>query len=175
MKKFNIFIPLVLIVLIGACTSIKSVSQLGEDVYILNEDEWEGTWAAGENSLQVKIIDTESSEILIMFIEKGKIQKYTVFIKQNGKDSYMNLVDEDNRYFFTKFIKTKNQVIIWLPSEKALKHAISDKKLEGLVTKDKDIVINANKNSFNQYFIDNKEKMLFEYEKPLILRKLIAQ
>ncbi|MFV2005639.1 MAG: hypothetical protein ACC650_10550 [Gammaproteobacteria bacterium] len=173
MKNLKLLSVLVLLAFLGACTTVKSVNQLGKDNYILDKDEWEGTWIAGDGSLQLYIVDIKLAEIEIVFIEKGEIKKYQVFLRQNGKDSYMNLVAEDGRYYFAKYIKRKNQIITWLPSIKMLKTAISNRKLEGIINEEKDLLIKSDKNTLNKYFIENKGKMLFEYEEPFVFRKLV--
>ena len=109
--------------------------------------------------------------IEVVFIERGKIEQYTVTIKQSGEDRYMNLLNEDKRYLFAKFKKRYNQIIVWPPSSKAMKAAIASKSIKGEITKDDDLLITADKKSLDKFFSDNSEKMLFDYGEPVVFRK----
>jgi uncharacterized protein YcfL len=173
MKIFKLLNLFVLLILIGACSTIKTINQLGEKTYLLDKNKWEGTWVTGEGFLQLKVIDIETSEVSIMLIEKGELQKYKIFIRKNGEDSYMNLVDEDNHYLFAKFKRTRNQIIVWLPSREMMQKAINSKALTGVISEKKNVLITSEKKQVNNYFVENKDKILFEYEEPIIFRKLI--
>jgi hypothetical protein len=172
MKKIQILILGILLTLIYSCSSIRSIHKLGEESLKINKEEWEGTWISGDASFYVKVIDTTISQIEIMSIENGKLEKHSVFINQNGNNTYGNLLTKDKHYIFVKFKKRKNELLMWLPELEMIKVAINSNKLEGII-KDKDILIKSEKKLFNKYFIDNKEKMLFEYEKPFIFKKLL--
>ncbi len=178
MNSIKQLILLALTSLIIGCTLVQSVNKLGKDIYTPNKDEWEGTWVSEGGSLQLKIINQEHGEIEIMFIENGKLLKYRVFLTQNDDDNtYMNIVGktEEKHYYFAKFKKDSNQTIVWQASTEALKEAIIKKKINGSIVKNKygdTIIINATKNELNKFFIKNRRQMLFEYEEPLILRRL---
>ncbi|MCF6226013.1 MAG: hypothetical protein L3J22_06875 [Xanthomonadales bacterium] len=163
---------IVFLLVVVACNTVKSVNQIGETTYPLTVGEWGGTWLAGDSSLVLEVKDTKTGEIEIMFIENGEIEKHTVFVRQNGGDAYMNLIDEDKLYLFAKFKKSTNQIIIWLPLEKEMKLAINNKQLEGVISEGSDVIIKSDKLSLNKYFIANKEKILFDYEEPMIFRRL---
>ena len=84
--------------------------------------------------------------------------------------------EEDKFYYPVKFKKKKNQVIIWLISESLMKKAISNKTLVGVITKHKyteEILIKASKKDLNRYFSENSDQMLFNYNDPFILRRLV--
>lgn len=162
----------------SGCSFVQSVNKLGEEIYIPNKDEWEGTWIAEDGSLQIKVINKELGEIRIMFIENGELLNYRIFLAKNGNDTYMNLVvkSEDKFYYPAKFKKKTNQVIVWRVSSDFLKKAITSKKIDGEITEHKyndDLLIKASKEKLNSYFIENSDQMLFEYEDPLILWRLV--
>lgn len=164
---------IVLLLVVVACDSVRSTNQLGETTYPLTVGEWDGTWLTGDGSLVLEVKDTKTGEIEIMFIEKGEIEKHTIFVRQNGSDTYMNLIDEDKLYLFAKFKKSTNQIIIWLPLAKEIKLAINNKQLEGVISEGgSDLIIKSDKSRLNKYFIVNKSKILFDYEEPVIFRKL---
>ncbi len=173
MNLFKLLSLLVVLLFLAACSSIKSINQLGQEIYQLNEDKWNGTWVTGEGSIQLEVVDTTNSEVSIMFIEKGKIQKYKVFIRKDADNSYMNLIDKDNHYFIAKFKKTRNQIIVWLPALEMMQKAVNSKAIAGIVSENKNVLITAEKKQLDRYFFDNKERMLFEYEEPVVFRKLI--
>ena len=180
MKNIQIFILLIFITLICSCSSIRSIHKLGEEPYMLNAEEWEGTWIAGDEAYTVKVVnwqssifvDSTSSEIEVMSIENDKIVKHNFFIKQTGSNTYGNLVTKEKHYIFVKFKKRKNEIIIWLPNFDMMKEAIDSKKLAGVV-KDKDVLLKSDEKVFNTFFTDNEDQMLFKYEEPFIFRKLI--
>lgn len=162
----------------SGCSFVQSVNKLGEEIYIPNKDEWEGTWIAEDGSLQIKVINKELGEIRIMFIENGELLNYRIFLAKNGNDTYMNLVEksEDKFYYPAKFKKKTNQVIVWRVSSDFLKKAITSKKIDGEITEHKyndDLLIKASKEKLNSYFIENSDQMLFEYEDPLVLWRLV--
>lgn len=162
----------------SGCSFVQSVNKLGEEIYIPNKDEWEGTWIAEDGSLQIKVINEELGEIRIMFIENGELLNYRIFLAKNGNDTYMNLVEksEDKFYYPAKFKKKTNQVIVWRVSSDFLKKAITSKKIDGEITEHKyndDLLIKASKEKLNSYFIENSDQMLFEYEDPLVLWRLV--
>ncbi|VAW74698.1 hypothetical protein MNBD_GAMMA15-832 [hydrothermal vent metagenome] len=160
-----------IILLSSACTSISSVHPLGTDTVQLVEHEWRGTWIAQDGTLQLDVLDTKAGIIELVFIEHGKIEKYTVTIKKSGQDTYMNLLNKDKSYLFAKFKKRYNQIIVWPPSSKAMKVAIASEAIKGEITKDDDLLITADKDNLNKFFADNSEKMLFEYDEPVVFRK----
>lgn len=172
MNILKVLVLVILLLAVVGCSAVRSVNQVGESIYPLTISEWDGTWVTGDGSLVLEVRDSKTGELEIMFIEKGELEKHTVFVKQIGNDSYMNLVDKDSSYLFAKFKKSRNQVIVWLPSAKEIKLAISNKQLDGLVDGDSDLLIKSDKSSLNKYFEANKEKMLFEYEEPVVFRKL---
>ncbi len=178
MNSIKSIILLALTSLIIGCSVVQSVNKLGKDVYIPNRDEWEGTWVTEGGALQLRIINQEHGEIEIMFIEKDKLLKHRVFLTQNdANNTYMNIIGkpEEEYYHFVKFKKNNNQAIIWNVSIEALKEAIIKKKINGSIVKNEysdTLIINATKKKLNSFFIKNKKQMLFEYEKPLILRRL---
>lgn len=162
----------------SGCSFVQSVNKLGKEIYIPNKDEWEGTWIAEDGSLQIKVINKELGEIRIMFIENGELLNYRIFLAKNGNDTYMNLVEksEDKFYYPAKFKKKTNQVIVWRVSSDFLKKAITSKKIDGEITEHKyndDLLIKASKEKLNSYFIENSDQMLFEYEDPLVLWRLV--
>ncbi len=178
MNSIKSIVLLALTSLIIGCSFVQSVNKLGKDVYIPIKDDWEGTWVAEDGALQLKIIDQAHGEIEIMFIEDGKLLKYKVFLTKNGDDNtYMNVIGrkEEKYYHFAKFKKDNNLTIVWHISTEALKEAIIKKNLNGNIINNKygdTILINATKKELNKFFINNRRQMLFEYENPLILRRL---
>jgi len=178
MKNLRLIIIFLLLVLINGCSLVKSVNKLGNEVYIFKENEWQGTWIVDDNALQIKEIDQNSGEIEIILIERAKLLKYRILLAQNGKDTFMNFIEkpEDEFYYPAKFKKNKNQLIVWRVSSDALEKAISKKKIDGEVTKHKysnDVLITADKEKLNSFFINNRKQMLFDYEEPLILQRLV--
>jgi hypothetical protein len=178
MMILRVIILFVLASFISGCSFVKSVNKLGEEPYTANENEWKGTWIVDDNSIQIKVINHKLGEIEIMFIEAGKLLKNRVFLTQKGSETYLNLVEkpEDKFYYPAKFKKSKNQLIVWRVSSDALKKAIRDKKIDGEITKHKysdDVLIKASKEELNNFFIRNREQMLFDYEEPFVLRRLV--
>ena len=145
MKVFKLSSLLILVMLLGACSSVKSIHQLGQEIYQLDEKKWNGTWVTGEGSIQLEVVDNASGEVSIMLIEKGAIQKYKVYITKNTDDSYMNLVDKDNQYFIAKFKKTRNQIIVWLPAVEMMRGAVTSTAISGVVSENKNILITSEK------------------------------
>lgn len=175
LKIVSVFL---LMILVSGCSSIKSINKLGETPYVPNITEWEGTWVAEGGALQLQVIDQKQGQIEILFIDSGKLHKYRLFLTQSDKDTYMNFLEkqEDKFYYPVKFKKKKNQVIIWLISESLMKKAISNKTLAGVITKHKyseEIQIKASKKDLNRYFSENSDQMLFNYNDPFILRRLV--
>lgn len=160
-------------IFLGACSTIKSTQQLGSEIYVLEKNKWEGTWVTGEGSIQLKVVDINSSEVAIMFIEKDEVQKYKAFIRTNGDGSYINVIDTDNHYFFAKFKKTRNQIVVWLPERHMMQKAISTGGVIGSVSEKKNVLITSEKKQLDSYFFENNNLMLFDYEEPIIFRKLI--
>lgn len=178
MKLSRLIILLALAIFISACSVVKSVNKLGGEHYKVSKEQWEGTWIAEDGALQIKVLKPDSGELQIMFIENGKLESYTLFLGRNGSDTYINFVEnaDDQFYYPAKFKKSNNQIIVWLLSTEMLKQAIINKEIDGKIIKQKysdDILITASPEELNQYFTDNKQHMLFDYEEPLILRRLV--
>jgi len=173
MTNLKICILLILALTLGACTSTKSTNMLGNYALKLNEDEWNGTWVIENEAYQIKVINPDFGIMQSISIEDGKIKKHRIFATQSGDDKYINLVAPDKRFFFAKFKKEQNSVIVWLPSKEMLKKAIENSEIEGKVDKDDNVLITASGKAFSEFMKTNKNMMMFEYENPGIFKRLV--
>jgi len=174
--NFKLIVLSVIFMFINGCSYVSSVNQLGEEIYIANEKDWNGTWVTHSGSLNIHVVNAKLGEIEVLFIEHGKLEKHKIYLTKTAKDSYLNLINkaEDKFFFLGKFIKNKNELILWAASTEYIKKAIVNKSLAGKTTNEKHdgVSITASKEALNKYFKDNRDKMLFFYEEPLVLRRL---
>jgi len=174
MKKLKIFILLLSALTLGACSSIKSTSMLGDYALKLSEDEWNGTWVIEKDIYHIRVINPDFGIFELVSTEDGKSKKHRAFAAYSGDDKYINLVASDKKFFFAKFKKEKDSVTVWLPSKKMWAKAIEDNKIDGEVDEDGNILITAKSSRvFSDFFKTNKELKMFDYENSNILKRRI--
>ncbi len=172
MKNLRVILLLIFVPALYACATITSTQMLGENVYLLDPMEWDGTWIIEKDSFQLEVVDKIAGKIEIRSIAGNKVEVNTLFIRQSGKSNYINFIDEENNYFFAKFKKNKNQVIVWLPSKNEFQQAIKNNEIEGNINKRGDVQTTASSESFNKYVTANSRIMIFQYEEPGVFRRL---
>ncbi len=173
MKPLKSFLILVFIITITACATVTSNNILGKDSYLISKEGWNGTWIIGEESVKVKVIDPDSSEIEVVYISKGEIQRRRVLIRRNKNKYFMNFKGDDNKYYFGRFKKHKNQIVVWGPSLKLLLNARNNNELEIIDVSNKEWLIKSEQETLNKFYIKNSETMSFDYENPYVFRRII--
>ena len=172
MKNFKKYIWLVLLLTLGACSTIKSTNLVGDYALKLNPDEWNGTWVIGEETYQVNVINEDFGIMESVSIKDGKTQKYKMFATQGGDDKYINLVNADKRFSFVKFKREKNSATAWMPSKEVFKKAIESHKIAGEIDEGGNILITASGKAFSEFIKTNPELMMFELESPSIFKRV---
>jgi hypothetical protein len=172
MKYFKKHIWLVLVLALGACSSIKSTNIIGDYALKLNPDEWNGTWVIEDETYQVSVINPDFGIMGSVSNKDGKIEKHRMFATQIESDTYINLVNADKSFSFAKFKKEKNLVTAWKPSIEVFKKAIENSEIDGEVDKDGNIVITASGKVVSEFLKANSASILFEYESPNVFKRL---
>lgn len=185
----NRFLKPFLLLLMSAaffgCSTVQSVSILGSEPYQLDEKNWDGTWVAEDGSFKLKVTNGKNGEAEVLFIDSGELQKYSLFFTKTGKDSFVNvLLNEKEKfkhpgartvYYPVKFKRNNNQLILWIIDVKKIQNAVEAKQIKGVTKKDKyssDVLLTGDRASLNAFFTNNRDKMLYVYEEPFIVRKL---
>jgi len=172
MKNFKKYIWLVLVLTLGACSSIKSTNIVGNYALKLNPGEWNGTWVIGEDAYQISVINPDFGIMTSVSIKDGKTQKHRIFVTQAGSDKYINLVNADKSFSFAKFKKEGDSATAWMPSKEMFKKAIENHKIAGEVDEGGNILITASGKAFSEFIKTNPELMMFEHESPSIFKRV---
>jgi len=198
-KKFGPLCLVVVMLAISACTTVTSTSPVGFDTYVLDKDHWDGTWVTDDrahefskdewegnwitvnDSIQITVTSYVDSEIEINFLEKGELHSHKVLVRKIGKDSYLNLINDDGHYVFAKFRmrnknRKRNKIIIWPPSDSVISKAFEDKELTGETRStgeySGEIRINSDEETLNNFYSENRDRMLFYYEDPIVMLRI---
>ncbi len=85
----------------------------------------------------------------------------------------MNFKGDDNKYYFGRFKKHKNQIVVWGPSLKLLLNARNNNELEIIDVSNKELFIKSDQETLNKFYIQNSETMSFDYENPYVFRRIV--
>jgi hypothetical protein len=145
---------------------------------VLKKDDWQGTWLHNDGAIVLKVPESEPGRLQALWIEDDQLESYMLDLRKLAKHHFINLQDKDKLYWFAKFNREGDTLLIWLPFVKQFKNAIEQQQIQGKVItaksslKSDDVVIESANDVLEQFFVDKQDIMLFDYENPLILQRL---
>jgi len=167
------------------CSSVTIEQPLSTHPTPVDKDQFEGTWLVEKSAIEVKFASNGVARIagtewkddhfrLVqgeMIVTEGKENKYISI--RFGEDG-----DWTNRYFFLRYTFTdRGDLVVWMPNTDAFEKAVETNALQGVVTKQRDsknINVTNTPATLLDFMDDPERRDLFEYRKPIVLRRIVA-
>lgn len=159
-----------------ACTSITSTHMVGGEPLAIDKKTWEGAWIIQDDVVHLKVMDEATGEVMLIFVDltadadEKLVHQYTGYLRKSSKNEYFNIVDSDNNrgYFFARFKRAGNELIVWNPDYDVITDAVEGRQLQALKD-DSSIEITATGETLVLFLESNDA---FMYEEPAVFRKL---
>ena len=148
------YLPIVALVLSG-CEAVLTEQPLGEEVRVLDEETWQGTWLSNGVVLMTTVMDAEKGVMQAAWLERGeegaRTESYTGFVRQTGDWVFLNMEhqpedtdqesvkDASPAYFWARVENDGRRVILWWPNTEEVRKAVNSGNLPGLVKEDNDV------------------------------------
>ncbi len=181
----SIFLILVLSILMGCPVVSKNIVGLQE--FKLDAQKIDGTWINDEGAILIKAIEPEKGIIKITFLEdREKIESVKIKIMKGTTWLYFNILPEaeskDSDYMWGRFQLGENKIIFWHPANDAFSKAIEDRKIQGVIKKERQedgkfsfttstiILTDSAKNIVN--LVETSDKSFFLWDEPVFFIRL---
>jgi hypothetical protein len=180
-----IFLILVLSLLIGCPVVSKNIVGLQE--FKIDAQKIDGTWISDEGAILIKTIDAEKGIIKITFLEdREKVESVKIKIMKGKSWLYFNILPEkeskDIEYMWGRFQQGENRIIFWHTANQAFTKAIEERKIQGVIKKEKQedakfsfttsttILTDSAENIIN--LVETSDKSFFSWDEPVFFIKL---
>ena len=185
----NIAKRLLLILILAALMGCPAVSKniIGLQEFKIDAQKVDGTWISDEGAILIKTIDAEKGIIKITFLEdREKLESVKIKIMKGKSWLYFNILPEkeskDNDYMWGRFQLGENRIIFWHTASQAFTKAIEQRKIDGVIKKEKQedaklsfttsatILTDSAENIIN--LVETSDKCFFSWDQPVFFIKL---
>lgn len=198
MKSRNIYLLVISVILLTACSTVTSRNLVGLTNFELEEKDWNGLWFFPDDSnfIKIKVIDKKNGILKAAKIDEQdnnfKLDEIVIQIKKGKKSLYANVLEEKgekakDEYFWCKISNEKGKILYWFPSSERFLKAAELKKIKAIINNETDSVnLNGQDKDVSResvILIDEPEKIIdmiedgesnyFEWEHPIILIKYL--
>ncbi|MFK5922426.1 MAG: hypothetical protein QM496_09625 [Verrucomicrobiota bacterium] len=183
----SLLLTLCALLLLCQCSSVTTTQPLTSKPKAIDKEKFEGTWLVDGkgNSLQVKFDDNGIAQIAALEWKDGhfEIETMEMTVAEKGEYKFISLRAKEKgqwmkNYYFAQYKFTEQgDLIVWLPDSKAFENAIKEKLLSGKIKPGKyttDVNISSDANTLLKLISGSKNSELFDYQTPIILRKIAS-
>lgn len=180
-----LFLILVVSTLTGCPVTSKNIIGLQE--FKLDAQKIDGTWINDEGAIFIKAIEPDKGIIKIAILEdREKIESVKIKIMKGTAWLYFNVLPEaeskDSDYTWGRFQLNDNKIIFWHTTSEAFAKAIEERKIKGIVKKEKQedgkfsfttstvVLTDSAKNIIN--LVETSDKSYFSWDEPVVFIKL---
>jgi hypothetical protein len=190
MKNLLTTITLCCALAVAGCSKVVSENPIGIDNYLIQPEDWNGTWLSEDEFMKIKVIDEAEGLFEIVWIEEKdddfKLETMMCQLRQGVSGVYLNVKDVPGEplkdyYYWGKIKKDKDNILFWLPSFEAFEEAYESNIIQAIVEKsDPD----ENGKQYVQYIkinddpkkivdlIESNSGKYFDLEHPIVLTKI---
>lgn len=181
----SLLLTLCSLLLLCQCSSVTTTQPLASKPKAIDKEKFEGTWLVDGkgNNLQVKFDDDGIAQIAALEWKGDHFELETMemTVAEKGEYKFISLrAKEDGQwvknYYFAQYKFTEQgDLIVWPPDSKAFENAIKEKLIHGEIKPGKystEVNISSDANSLLKLISGSKNSELFDYQTPIILRKI---
>lgn len=175
-------LPLLLLALLAGatgCAPVFSTHPVGQRPLNLKEEaaEWAGSWSDAEGrSFLISLEDAEQGRLRLTFVEEDgvNLRSETIEVRETGSARFFNAKDRDHpappRWLWARMDREGRRILVWLPSNEAVKECIDKGELAGTAPKADDILL-GELSEEQQLRLARPDATLYRWDKPLVYFK----
>lgn len=164
------------------CSSVSITQPLSERSTV-DQQKFAGTWVFDDQTIQVTFSDDGVGHLAGLQWDSGdyRITRAEIIVTQGKDCNYLSICSKDNGkkgdgYSFAQYTFTEpGDLVLWAPNVSAFAEAVDAGKLEGSVKREEytvNVKITSPPTKVLAFLDDPANTWLFEYKRPLVLRKL---
>lgn len=164
----------------SGCSAVYVAKPVGEKPHPLKPEDWNGTWAGGEDSgaITVHVTDAAKGRLAMASVKmrdnKFVLEGGTAEVRANGETLFISVRgddDQEERYLFARIKIDGGQVAIWCPEPEKFRAWVRSGALPGRVDKSDDVALDALPAAKVAEFAA-KNSEAFDWEHPLMLHRI---
>jgi hypothetical protein len=177
-------IALLLALLAGGCTAVRSPQPFGDKPHALVAAEWEGTWVGleeddHEEPVRFMIADAADGRLQVTWIKEKDgmpvLETHQVVLREGGDWMFISvLADEDHKekgFVWGRLRREGELMIIWKPDVPKFEKLIEDGKLKGK-TDDGDVVLEPLTAKNLTALTSGELGVPFNWDNPMVLHRI---
>jgi len=126
-------------IILAGCDAVFTPEPLGEEVVVLNAEEWQGTWLGGDMVVVTTVLDPDKGLLQAAWIERSesgaRLEVVESSIRSSGELVFANIEDNnenvEQRYHWLRIDKEDRRMTIWGPNLEQFKLMVADGRLPG--------------------------------------------
>ncbi len=200
MTHSRILAAAALLPLFAACDVVLSTDPVGREPMAIEAEEWQGTWTADDGAFTVSVPEGDPGRVELAWIEEedGRpvLKTTPVHLRSAGEWVFASLANEEEsgsgppgsgppgsgqpesgrpqevRYLWGRLAKDGDRILFWLPRAEKFQQLVEEGVLPGTVEEGGDVVLGKLEARHLALIASEERGVLFEWEAPMILRRL---
>lgn len=171
---------------LAACDVVVSTHPVGLEPVAVEAEEWEGTWVADDGAFTLRVPEKGAAgRVELGWIEEEGdrfvLKTSQVYLRSAGEWMFGSVENDEDpgsgrpenvRYLWGRLEKDEGKILFWLPSVEKFRQLVEDGVLPGEVEEGGDVVLGQLAAEHLELITSGKKGVLFEWEAPMILRRL---
>jgi len=185
LRNILISISLTSVLFLSACSTVTIPYPLSANPKPIDKEKFEGVWDGGEPTVHVRFGSNGIAQIAWLDWADNEFQivRAEMIVTEGDENNFLSFrMEEDgkwtNTYVFCQYSFSDNgELIVWNPNtetfEKAIEKGLLQGEVESGITGTTIAITNA-PGKLLEFINDPENLKLFEYRKPVILRKIVG-
>jgi len=166
MKRMSGVVFLFFVVALAGCEVVSTPKPLGDEVVKLDPATWQGTWLSDGIVVLTTVLDRGKGQLQAAWVERGmagaKFELVTGTVRRTGNVTFLSMerkqfketgegaataqeqgepAVEQPEFLWARIENDGRRVILWWPDTEQIRLAVNDGRLQGVIKKDKDIIL----------------------------------
>lgn len=162
----------------SGCSSVYVPAAIGEKPHALDPAAWEGLWWVEGDAAMARVVDAAGGELRLsgMNSRDGKVvlTSATLFIRESGDGLFASIQMEETpkgQFVWAWLKRDGDRIVGWAPDVDRFRQLVQAGKLKGVVSASNDVYLEALTPAAAADLTTEKYGMLFEWQKPFMLRR----
>lgn len=175
MRRLQACLTTLAVLSIAGCGTVTSLQPVGSHPLEVDAVEWEGTWVAGGDSMEIRVVDSVGGQIEVAWIESGtdgfKLETVEVHLRKAGHALLASAREttDDDEFTLLLVAKENSQIMIWWPNGARFEELIAAGKLPGEVTEAGQIRLGTLESKHLELIAGDEQGVLYEWREPIVM------
>lgn len=164
------------------CSNVTTPYPLGERDLQIDAAEWDGVWLSADGNVVVlKVVDSAEGSVDVYWLDEDSgapvLERSPARLRESNGWVFGSVPEDENHdaiepsdYVWARVLKDGDRLTLWTPDVEKFKRLVEEGRLPG--TASRSVELGTLESSHYELITSEVEGVLFDWEAPLVLRRV---